>query len=349
MKISTQTKAISNATNNNLNTKIHNEPEFRKTIVRDIDNTSLNRNKKMEFLRQIELERLKNFANIEKYESYNSAQISNIAAGLEAGVDISVYDDISNSAQTMALRRLILIFNKENKDNMFDLSLLNTNNNNKVALLFAAHKFNVKHPDNTIDLNILINEFNLNKAKEILKSHMESANTIKLPVTSVEIKPETKKKAPVVIEKNVKDMSYGELADLWNGKHPNAQINASLIYAQENKKMAEMIYVTSIYNLKFRNKKVSLNTFLQNSFTFEQKEEIFAGIKYNLKNDKNPIPFEKYLRNDIPADNMRIINKIMRLQAEYNVQADINYIIANYTDRIQLNDKYEELFKTKQN
>ena len=79
----------------------------------------------------------------------------------------------------------------------------------------------------------------------------------------------------------------------------------------------------------------------------EQKDEISSGIKYNLKNAKTPIPFKKYMLTDIPADNMRIINKIMRLQAEYNVQADIDYIINNYKDRTQLNEKYEQLFKTK--
>lgn len=349
MKISTQAKAISNATNNDLTVKLHNEPDFRKTIVLNIDNKNINKSRKKEALKQIELERLKRFAGTEKYESYNPAQIFNIAAGLEANIDVSLYDDIENNAQTMALRRLILIFNKENPGNEFDLNLLNGNNNNKVAVLFDAHKYNVLNPDNKIDLNILINEYNLNKAKETLKNHKNGSSKAEIPAPAVEVKPAPKKKTPIVIEKNVKDMSYGELADLWNAKHPNAQINASLIYAQENKKMSEMLYVTSIYNLKFRDRKISLNTFLQNNFTFEQKEEIFAGIKYNLKNDKKPIPFEKYLRSDIPADNMRVINKIMRLQAEYNVHADINYIITNYTERSQLNEKYEELFRSKQN
>ncbi len=349
MKISTQSKAISNATNNDLNIKIHNEPDFRKTIVKNIDNKNISKEKKTEVLKKIELERLHRFADTQKYNDYNPMQIFNIAAGLEANIDVSFYDNKANSAQTMALRRLILIFNKENPDNMFDLGLLEGNNNNKISVLFDAHKFNVANPDNKIDLSILINEFNLKKAKEILKQHKENAKNGKVEEVKVQPKPVKKKKTPVVIEKNVKDMSYGELADLWNKKHPNAQINATLIYAQENKKMSEMLYVTSIYNLKFKDKKVSLNTFLQNNFTFEQKEEIFAGIKYNLKNDKNTIPFEKYLRSDIPADNMRIINKIMRLQAEYNVTADINYIITNYTDRNQLNNKYEELFRTKQN
>ena len=79
MKISTQAKAISNATNNDLTVKLHNEPDFRKTIVLNIDNKNISKSRKKEALKQIELERLKRFAGTEKYESYNQVIYSNIS------------------------------------------------------------------------------------------------------------------------------------------------------------------------------------------------------------------------------------------------------------------------------
>ncbi len=350
MKISVQSKAVSKITNNDLTSKIKNEPDFRRTVVKNINKESLDKRKKLNLLKDIELDRLsKVLPDTSKYNEYNAAQISNIATGYELGIDVSFYDDINNSASDMALKRLILAYNKNNPLSPFPLGYFNNNNDNKVSLLFEVHKYNVAHPNNKMDLELIVKNFDLKDARRKFENHKDIKPLSEGPVRSVqvEVKQPPKKKGPIIIEKDVKDMSYGELADLWNKKHPGAKINADIIYAQDNKKMAEMLYVTSIYNLKFKNNRVSLNIFLKNDFTMEQKDEIASGIKYNLKNVKTPIPFEKYMLTDIPADNMRIINKIMRLQAEYDVQADIDYIINNYKDRNQLNEKYEQLFKTK--
>jgi len=350
MKISTQSKITSKITDNDLSLKIKENPDFRKTIVKNIKIDRLSKNNKRKMLKDVELQKLQKLtSNVEKYKDYNAAQIHNIVAGLNSNIDISFYDDINNSANNMALKRIILVYNKNNPDNEFNLEYFKTNNDNKVALLFEVHKYNVLHPDNKMDLNVIIQNFDLKDAKRKFELHKNYKPLSDGPVRSVqvEVKPEVKKKEPKIIEKNVKDMSWGELADHWNLQHPNAKINAELIYAQNNKKMAEMIYITSLYNLKFKNNRVSLNTFLKDEFTMEQKDEIASGIKYNLKNANKTIPFEKYMLSEIPADNMRIINKIMRLQAEYNVQADIDYIINNYKDRTQLNEKYEQLFKSK--
>ncbi len=74
MKIATQANAISTITNNNVNTKIKNEPNFRKTVVQNINFGVLEKNKKTEMFKEIELENLRQYvSDISKYIEYNAA------------------------------------------------------------------------------------------------------------------------------------------------------------------------------------------------------------------------------------------------------------------------------------
>ena len=351
MQISTQSKIISKSTGNDLTVKIKNEPDFRKTVIKNVDK-KIDKITKTEILKELELERLSEFvSDTSKYTSYNPGQISNITDGLENKIDVSFYDDVALSASAMALRKNILIYNKLNPKNKFDLSFFNLkNNDNKVELLFMAHKFNVEHPENTINLSELADIFDLQEAKKKFNDHKNYEPLPEGPIREVQIetKPaQPKKKAPIVVEKDINEMSFGELADYWNSKHPKAQIDSAYIWAQDNKKIQEMIYIASIYNLKFKNERIPIALFTGTEYDMAQKDEILTGLKYNLKNTKSPIPVKKYVQPEIPADNMRILNKIMRLMAEYNVPADIDFIITNCTDRQSLNDKYEQLFATK--
>ena len=351
MKLSTQSEIISKATGNNLNNKIKNDPDFRKLVVKNIEK-DINFTKKNDLLYNIEIENLSKYIqNTKMYKDYSKSQLFNIAKGYELGLNVDFYNNINYPPSSMALRRMILLFNKNNSENAFDLSYFNkSNNDNKIRLLFEAHKYNISNPNNKIDLEELTKIFDLNEIKKIIKEHKEFKETPSGIVREVTIttKPAPKKKSSQIIEKNIDEMSFGELADFWNEKHPKAQINSAYIWAQTNKKIQEMIYFTSIYNLKFKDRKIPVTLFAENEFTMEQKNEILTGLKYNLKNTKSPIPVEKYVRVEIPADNMRIINKIMRLMSEYKVSADIDFIIENCKDRHSLNTKYEQLFQTKQ-
>ena len=352
MNLSNQSKTLSKMTGSDIDRKIKSDINFRKNISKNMDFGELSKSRKAEILKNIELDKLKKYVdNISVYEKYNAAQISNIYLGYENGVDISFYDNSRYSANDMALRRMILFYNKNHPDAKFDLNFFNGNNANKVALLFEVFKYNVNNPNNPMDLNLIINEYDISKIKQLFEKHKNNKPLPVGPIREVAIeqpkkvlKPKEKEKP---VQKDIKDMSFGELADLWNEKHPNLKINAELIHQQPNPKRAEMLYVTSLYNLKFKNDKIPLNVFTGTSYDAEQKDEILAGIKYNLKNVQSPIPVKKYMHNDISSTNMHIINKIMRLMAEYDVDANIDYIITNCTNTEQLNRTYDNLFKNK--
>ena len=346
MKIETQSGILSMIVNNNLEDKIKNDPDFRKEIIKNIKEDDIDKT----FKNKIYKEALITEFNLDgSYDDYSPAQIYNIGIGKENNIDTSSYDNKENSSNYMFVMRQIEEFNKKNPENVFDVNNYDKNNINKLLLLLTAHKFNIENPDNKIDLSILVNEYDMAKARNIFEEHKNKKN-ITLPVRSVEIKVENKKEPKKTqSSKDTKKMTYGELADYWNMKNPKSKINSTIIYAQSDKRIAEMLYIGSIYNLKFIKEKVPLEIFLQDDFNIEQKETILLGLKYNLKNDKNTIPVIKYIHADIPEENMKLLFKIMVLQTKNKNDINIDFIINNYTEEQQLKDLLEELSRGEEN
>ena len=95
MNLSNQSKTLSKMTGSDIDRKIKSDINFRKNISKNMDFGVLSKNRKIELLKDIELDKLKKYVdNISVYNNYNAAQISNICSGYENGIDVSFYENM---------------------------------------------------------------------------------------------------------------------------------------------------------------------------------------------------------------------------------------------------------------
>ena len=221
MNLSNQSKTLSKMTGSDIDRKIKSDINFRKNISKNMDFGVLSKNRKLELLKDIELDKLKKYVdNISVYNNYNAAQISNICSGYENGIDVSFYDNSRFSANDMALRRRVFIYNKKHPDTKFNLNFFNGNNANKVALLFEVFKYNVNNPNNPMDLNLIVNEYDISKAKQLFEKHKNNKPIPVGPIREVTIEQPKKTLKPKESKRVIHKMNCPHYQALKEAKYP---------------------------------------------------------------------------------------------------------------------------------